>query len=167
MRWDELFSEIEAQEADRALIERDAQVDELERGAWSERSWLDIPLGCAVSLTLYGDLRVQGVLAARGRDWLAVNEGSRDAVVATATVIDVSAEQVSDGEADALSARIGWGYVLRQLAAEGSVVSVFRSGGPVVQGHITAVGQDFVQLAGSGRTITIPWHALVCVKAQH
>jgi hypothetical protein len=166
VRWDRLFDDLEAQVADLERDERDALVDELRDGDWSETSWRQL-LGGRVSLGVRGIGRVEGEV-------VLVNEhivqlmGDRTAhVIATAAVEVVLAAERRADDPGPVGASLGWGHVLRALRDAGEPVAVRLVDGTVRDGVVEVVGRDFVRLATApDRAQDVTWTAIAMVSGR-
>lgn len=173
MRWDALFSELQAQEHDRDALARDAEARELAQGEWSERSWLSALAALDIEIRLVGEATFRGQVTAQGSTWLALDCGHEDVIVAVAQVMDAVALRPQDqlwpdGDAEApLTARLGWGHVLRALASAGEPLSILRVDGSVLHGTVDVVGRDFVRVRAAETRRMVPFASLVALRVAH
>jgi hypothetical protein len=166
VRWDRLFGDLEAQVADLERDERDALVDELRDGDWSETSWRQL-LGGRVSLGVRGVGRVEGEVAL-------VNEhvvqlmGERTAhVIASAAVEVVHAAERRADDAGPVGTSLGWGHVFRALRDAGEPVTIRLVDGTVRDGVVEVVGRDFVRVVTvPGRAEDVVWTAIAMVSGR-
>jgi len=153
MRWQQLFADLQAQfEAEETALERvesasraRAEVGAVEladrlRGALDLR----LTLGCGRAGT------VTGVLAEVGPDWLLVDDGARQCLVASSAVRWVSGLGRRTAPAEAagpVRGRLDLRRALRGLARDRSAVQVVLDDGGVLSGTLDRVGADYVELA--------------------
>jgi hypothetical protein len=154
MRWDGLFSDLEAQ-ADRLdRSERAAEVDERARIEVAKVRLVDRlrpALGTPLRLRCGADVSVVGVLRQIGPDWALVDEGAgHEAVVILGAIVAISGLgrlSAPPDTASVVSSRLALGHVLRGIARDRSAVQVNLTDGSVVEGTIDRVGADFAELA--------------------
>lgn len=171
MRWDNLFDDLESQlEGGLRADEADLVIEEerlrLARLSLRERL-LALTRGetaTSVRLLLASGRVVDVVPLTVGRDWLAgqlVREGGGGAsphtIVPFAGLqgIVLSRQQITGSAAasaehavgEGLSARLGLGYVLRDLCRRRTAVYVDLAGGASVHGTVDRVGRDHLDLA--------------------
>ena len=151
VRWEWLFSDLEAQaEADdRASFE--AEVGDLvraERGAIGLRDRLRAHVGCDLVLHLRRGGAVEGALLDVGADWVLLRGAAADVLLPLAAVVAVSGlsrSALSDEARPARALRLA--VVLRGLAADRAPVAVELTGGLTLTGTVDRVGADHVDLA--------------------
>lgn len=147
-RFDDLLAGIlaEADAADAAAL--DADIAEVERAARAESRLLDrLRAQRHVSIEITGGGRVDGLVAAVGRDVVVMAAEDGDWALATwgiAAVIDLGpgAREVASP-----SERLGLASVARAWARQRSVVRVLRIGSGPLDGTIDMVGADHLELA--------------------
>lgn len=166
MRWDRLFSELEAQAADLEIQERDALVEELRDGVWGETSWRSL-IGGHVVLQVLGPGRVEGSVQLVNAHVIQLRGSHAESVVDVGAVTAVlSAERRAD-EPSVVAASLGWGHVLRALRAHGEPVRLWTRSGSSVDGTVDVVGADFVRVREeSGRDQVVPFAALAVVSGR-
>lgn len=171
MRWDNLFDDLESQlEGGLRADEADLLVEEerlrLARLSLRERlaALIHAGLGTPVRLLLVSGQTADLTPATLGRDWISgelVTEGvaRHHAIVPFAGLqgVALTREQVSTSivpaargaapEGEGLSARLGLGYVLRDLCRRRSPVNVALTVGGSVHGTVDRVGRDHLDIA--------------------
>lgn len=151
MRWSRLFADLDAQleaaeRADRAAESAELRRLELSRVTLAER--FGGGLGTVVALAVEGADVLTGELAQVGADWLLLDSGAGETLVALAAI--TSATGLAAGSAppaDEVDRRLGLGVVLRRLARDRAAVTVVARTGAVFTGTIDRVGADFLDLA--------------------
>jgi len=151
VRWEWLFSDLEAQaEADdRASFE--AEVGDLvraEQGAIRLRDRLRAHVGCDLALHLRRGGTVEGGLLDVGADWVLLRGVAADVLLPLAAVVAVSGlsrSALSDEARPARALRLS--VVLRGLAADRAPVAVELAGGLTLTGTVDRVGADHLDLA--------------------
>jgi hypothetical protein len=164
VRWEERllqeFDDLEQQAEGLHLAEREAVVAELSVSGYAEVelvSRLHASVGCVVHLVLRGGGSVDGALTRAGRDWVLVGQDRAETVVPTAAVLrarGVSERSVPEA-VRGVSAKLGLGSALRQLAAEREGVAVQLVDGSICRGRLRRVGGDFVELAGENGQVEL------------
>ena len=153
MRWDELFRDLEAQAEAAERAEVDAEVTDRSRrelAAVRLTDRLRAAGGSTLTLSVTGGLRITGLLADTGPDWLLLEEaGGGSALVPLAAVLGLAGlppwASAPDSEG-AVAARLRLGYALRGLARDRAAVTVFLTDGAAVAGTIDRVGADFLEV---------------------
>lgn len=153
MRWDALFSDLEAQLAGEDRLALDAEVAErvrIERAAVTLVNRLRAHVGSTVALDT-GPVVVRGALREVGADFVLVDdEGGGQSIVPTAALVSV----VGLGRAvapapGAVLRRLGLTAALRGLVRDRAEVRVVTDRSEL-RGTPAAVGADHLDLAGSG-----------------
>ena len=151
MRWNALFSDLEAQAEELTRAERAAEVEERTRyevstGAIADR--LGAAVGQRIQLSCIGGLTVRGVLRALGAGWLLVDEGSgQESLVVVDAVCRLRGVGLRSAPARPASLRLALGHVLRGIARDRLPVRVILRDGSTVAGTIDRVGSDYVEIA--------------------
>jgi hypothetical protein len=174
MRWDRLFSDLEAQIEEAERAERDAElVDRAERevGRQQLTDRLRASTGTPITARISGVGLVRGVVRSAGAGWMLVGErGDSETLVALRAVLGVTGlgtRAVIPGSEGAVMARLGLAYALRELAREGAEVVVVLTDGTMVAGVLDRVGADFVDVIDeSGAATAIPFEALAVVRPR-
>ena len=163
MRWERLFADLEGQAADLELEERDALVSELRDGEWAETSWRDLAGGHVV-LEVNGVGRVEGEATLVNETVVHLASERVDHVVATSAVLEVVAGERRAPDPTRVTARLGWGHVLRAARDDGDRARLTRTDGVAVDGTVDVVGRDFVTMtSASGRTRRVPFSAIAAL----
>lgn len=153
MRWQQLFADLEAR--------FDAEQEAVERAETSSRARHELgslrfverlggAVGSPVVLLCRGAGQVSGTLSDVGRDWLLLDDGGRELLVATAAVRAVGGlgrrTAVAQG-AGPVTSRLDLRRALRGLARDRASVQVLLDEGTSLHGTIDRVGADYVELA--------------------
>ncbi len=146
MRWDRLFSDLEAEadEIDRA--EQEGLAADLRDEIWAATSWRDL-VGGQVVLEVRGAGQVVGTVAAVNEHLVRVRAERVDHLVACPAVSSVLRSERRSDPPGRLDAGLGWARALRRLRDGGEPVRVTLMDERSVDGMIEAVGADFVRLA--------------------
>ncbi len=169
MRWDRLFTDLEARFDELVDAEAAAESADRERvavGAVRATQRLAGSIDRPIRVRLAGGASVSGVLRSVGPDWLLVTEGQgRDCVVALVAVTAVEGLTAATGpEISGFALRLDLRRALRGLARDRSPVAVAMTGwaagtagpgtgayGPIGAGELTGtidrVGADFIEMA--------------------
>jgi hypothetical protein len=154
MRWELLFSDLEAQLDALDIAERGGEVDErarIELGRVRLVDRLVAATGLSVRVRCLSGVSVSGTLARVGAQWMLVDESAgRQALVALSAVTTVSGAGRFAAAADSMGAvesRLGLAHVLRGIARDRSMVRLDLTDGAALDGTIDRVGADFVELA--------------------
>jgi hypothetical protein len=177
LRWEERLlgelDDLEQQAEGLHLAEREAAVSELSHSTYAEvelAARLHASTGAQVQLSLTGGATVEGTVLRVGRDWVLVGHPTQaqgEVLVRTAAVLRIrgASERALPEEVRSLDARLGWGSVLRQLAAEREHVSATIVDASVVVGRVRRVGADFLELVGAaGRCELVPFASVALVR---
>lgn len=161
------FADLELEAEGLHLDQRSAEVEDLAVAGYAAVTLgarLLGSLGAAVRLRLEGGLAVEGALVRAGEDW-AVVEGRFTWLVPAAAITraeGLGARAVAD-EARTVLARLSLASALRRLAGERTPCLVHLRDGGRVEGPLTRVGADFLELAGP-RGVLVPLAALAAVQ---
>lgn len=167
-----MLEDLEQQAEGLALAERDAEVAELGRAAYSTvdlASRVHASLGRQVSLEVLVLGRLSGRLSSAGAGWLLLGAPATEWLVPLprVTAFEGLSEWALTPVARPLTARLGFGSVLRRLAEQGDRVTAVRSDGARVAGLLRRVGADFVEVVpegrAGGRLVLLPVDHLVAV----
>ena len=163
MRWDRLFAELESAALDELADERDALAEDLRDEQWASLSWTDLLGAPDVRLTVAGLGEVAGRVVRVG-DVIEVAESGRRILVLPEAVLGVLSD---DGRAAPVTVRSRERRQLaRALRDAAETVRVTRRDGTTVEGPITAVGSDFVQLAVGAQRVSLPWTAIAALTER-
>lgn len=166
MRWDRLFDDLEAQAADLELQERDALIGDLSDADWADTSWRDLA-GGRIVLEVSGFGRLEGVAGLVNQQIIQLRGEGVDHVISVDAVTVLHSAQRRSDATTAVTARLGWGYVLRALRDAGEEIRIRLIDGTARDGAVDVVGQDFVRLrAESGRDQIVAWRAIAVVSAR-
>ncbi|GIG39666.1 hypothetical protein [Cellulomonas phragmiteti] len=172
-RWEQLFTDLEAQLAAGRADEARWDVAELTRAERSRVTLTDrlrAATGSRLRLVTALGERLEGIVTDAAEQWvlLDLGAGSR-AVVPTAAVRTVEGLGARVAPpAGRLESALGLGHVLRALARDRERVSLHTDAG-VHTGRLDRVGADHVDLAlesPPGRGISVPFHALLAVVSR-
>lgn len=164
MRWDRLFDDLETQAAAEWEAEREALASEAERVRLARVELIERIRGLRdrghasppVRLELGAAGAVQGHVIAVGVDWFAIEQTEGRAAVSIVPIEALTAMRMPHSEllrsarpsaATELRDRVGWGFVLRDLARRRIPVSVVGRTGDVITGTIDRAGADHCDLA--------------------
>ena len=92
MRWERLFSELEAEAGELAQRDRDAEIADRTRAELARTRWADrvrASTGATVRLRLLGADLVEGTVLQVGADWLLLQAGANDVLVPAHAVVGV------------------------------------------------------------------------------
>jgi hypothetical protein len=154
MRWQQLFTDLQAEFDEAAVREERAELPSRSRAETSavrlaER--LGGAVGGRVSLRCRGAGEVAGRLAEAGVDWaLLADDAGREVLVALPAVVVASGLLRSTAAAVPASrvrTALDLRWALRGLARDRSAVAVVLDDGGVLTGTVDRVGADFVELA--------------------
>ncbi|GAB4080341.1 hypothetical protein GCU67_16860 [Modestobacter muralis] len=153
MRWEQLFTDLEAQfAAEEAAGERLGEPSRAraEQGRVRLADRLRGAVGSPVSLRCPGVGELAGRLVDVGVDWVLLAEtGDRELLVATRAVAAVAGltAATAAGEESAVDRHLDLRRALRGLARDRAAVQCLLGDGGVLTGTIDRVGADFVELA--------------------
>lgn len=166
MRWERLFSELEAQSGDLDMQERDALVDELRDGEWAETTWRSL-LGGNVVVDVLGVGRIAGECVLINQHVLQLKSERTEHVISSNAVVAVISSERRADPSSTVSAALGWGHILRTLRDEGESVRLQAIDGSTFDGTIDVVGADFVRMREeSGRAQTVTLAAVAVVSGR-
>jgi hypothetical protein len=92
MRWERLFTELEAEAAELAGQDREAEIADRTRAEVARTTWVDrirAGIGTSVRLRLLGADLVEGTVLQVGTDWLLLRAGANDVLVPVHAVVGV------------------------------------------------------------------------------
>jgi hypothetical protein len=166
VRWERLFTDLEARVGDLELDDRDALVEELRAGDWAETSWREL-LGGRVVLNVLGVGRVEGDVVLANAHIVHIRGERLDQVVSASAVLSVVSSERRADAPTSVTAALGWGHVFRALRLAGDAIRVSRLDGTPLDGVVTVVGRDFVRLrTESGRDQLVPFDAVTTVSGR-
>jgi len=153
MRWEALFSELEAEFEAAAALEADSELrDRVRREAALIRLYdrLAAARGSQIMVHVAG-AAVRGTLTDAGPDWLLVAETqARDALIplaAVASILGLGRRSAAPGSEGKVGARLNLGYALRGVARDRAAVALTLIDGSSCSGTIDRVGSDFLEIA--------------------
>ena len=154
MRWEQLFTDLEAQFAEQEAADERLEEPSRARAEHGRVRLVDRlrgALGGPVSLRCPGVGELAGRLVDVGVDWLLlVDAGEREVLVATravAAVAGLTAATAPAEEEGAVDRHLDLRRALRGLARDRAAVQVLLGDGGVLAGTIDRVGADFLELA--------------------
>jgi hypothetical protein len=167
MRWDRLFSDLEARFEELEDAEAAAELADRQRVAFGElraTARLAGSIGQPVRVRIAGGALVTGILQRVGPDWLLLTEAQgREAVIALGAMTAVEGLTASTGqELSGVLLRLDLRHTLRGLARDRAPVTVALAGwvggapmvvsqgaasGTEITGTIDRVGADFIEVA--------------------
>lgn len=173
MRWDDLFSDLEAQARELEVREQDLEIAERTR---MELARIDVLARLTAAIGLELELRIDVVGQLRGRlervtpRWVLLGAGSVQWVVACDAVLGVRglAVRASTPRQGAVTSRLGWSSAWRVLARDRTVVHVVRRDSSTLDAVADRVGSDFVELSGARggprQSELVPFAAVVAIR---
>lgn len=162
MHWRDLFDDLEAQlmRADREAFEDEVRERGVaERAAVSLGAVLAAAGGAHLTVTLVDGTRVEGAATDTAAQWLYLTHGAREWLIPASAIAAVDGVDPGAPQPGQVAARLTLGHALRALAEDGGEVVVSHAG-TVVRGRISAVGADYLAIAGS----LIPFAAILTVS---
>lgn len=159
MRWQRLFEELEGQVEHEHARERDALVDELREGEWSQIAWTHLLAdGTEVDVVVLDVGPLRGTVQFANPNVIHLASPTAEHVIATSAVVSTSAEG-RPATVSPVLASLGWAHVLRSVPQE--PVRFALVGGQWLDGHVDVVGADFVRLRTAGGAVRLlPFSAL-------
>jgi hypothetical protein len=168
MRWDDLFSDLEAQLGAAQDAQFQADVSDLTR---SERASIKLAerlltaRGRSVALTLRDGEAVLGVVVDAAVQWLLLGASGPQTLVPMRAVALVSGLPPRTSHVTEVERRLGIGHALRALARDRARVIVDFGAGEVT-GLIAVVGADYVEVSTSvGAMSAVPIDAIMRVRS--
>jgi hypothetical protein len=153
MRWQQLFADLQAQfEAEEVGAERSeaASRTRAELGSVRLAERLRGAVGSPVTLGCQGAGQVTGVLVDVGVDWVLLEDGGREDLVAlraVRTVGGLGRRTALPEPAHAVWHRLDLRRAVRGLVRDRGTVQVVLDDGVVLTGTLDRVGADYVELA--------------------
>ncbi len=154
MRWDELFTDLEAQYDAAQAAELAGEVRDRTRRETALLSLTDrlqAAPGATLSITASGAGTVSGVLLEVGPDWLLLREtGAAELLLPLASVMGVTglgARSAVPGGQGEVDRRLDLAWALRGLARSRVGVQLLLVDGTVLAGTLDRVGADHADLA--------------------
>lgn len=167
-----VLADLEQQAQGLHLRERDEDVAALlpaEQARVELEARLHAAIGRRLAVRARGTGRVEGVVDQVGRGWFSLGVGTRTWLFLTPSVLSLGGlgERALVEEARPVSARLGPGGPLRDLAESRIPCLLVLVDGTRLEGLIARVGADFVDVAVPGATEAVPLGALAAVMAAH
>jgi hypothetical protein len=154
MRWQALFSDLEAQAEQLAAVELHTEVADRTRrelGLLRLVDRLRESEGHPLAVTVRGAGAVHGRLLDAGTDWLLLEEtGRREVLVPLAAVLGVTgvgARTAVPGSEGEVGRRLDLRWALRGLVRDRAGVSIVLADGATLTGTLDRVGADHVDVA--------------------
>ncbi len=152
MRWERLFSDLEAQAEALQRAEVEAEVADRTRHEFARIHLVDrlrAQVGTGVHLRVVGGGILRGELLQVGADWLLVDAATESVVRldAVAAVYDLPSTSVHPDAVGVVAGRLRLTSVLRGLARDRCAVRVGLTDGTTTTGTPDRVGADAVDLA--------------------
>lgn len=167
MRWDALFSDLEAQA--RASERADIDVAATEMLA-AEAATVELTERIAatfqvVVVTRSGEA-IEGQVATVARQWILLSSGASEILIPTASIDHVRGlERLSRPLGSVSLQSLSLGSVLRTFARNRFRVGV-RSSSTTTHGAVIRVGKDWVELATDQGQVVIPMAAVMWVRSH-
>lgn len=183
MRWDALFQDMEAQLAADQKLALESEISERARVEMAGIALADRlrgTLGRELSVLLSSGMRVSGVLAHVGSEWIVLSEAAQQWLVpysAAASYQGTGRQVLQD---PGVRARLGLASALRGLARDRAEVTVHLVMGMLQEtalfGVIDRVGKDHFDLAATGSgearrqgnvssVVTVPFASLAALRS--
>ncbi|MGY2745723.1 hypothetical protein [Arthrobacter sp. UYCu723] len=184
MRWDTLFTDLEAQLAASERLDLDAEIAErmrAEAAAVELADRLRGSLGLPVSVQLSSGTVFGGTLSHAGSEALVLNEPLHQVLIPYAAVVQyLGLSSLAVGEPSRVRQRLGLASALRGLARDRTRLAVLAvrsaAGETPLHGVIDRVGRDHLDLAATEegedrraanvrQMVTIPFSALAALRS--
>jgi hypothetical protein len=169
-----LFDDLEQQAAGLELSERDREVAEQRRAEYATVdlvSRLHASVGAHVQLVVPVVGALAGLLRRVGVGWLLLETAGTEIewLIRTAVLGSVRglSERAVPAEARSVTARLGLGSALREVAACGREAALHLGDGRVLRGEPLRVGADFLEVRVPGEPAyveVVPFSALVALR---
>lgn len=148
MRWDRLFTDLEAEAAELHARDRDAEISALTEVELAQVSWLERlrgAVGWTIGLEVGVNAPVRGRLRYVGADWVLLDDNGWDVLVPAQAVAGIEGVGRS-AAASAERVPLTWAAAWRTLCRDRSMVRVARADGTIVRGRVARVGADFAEI---------------------
>jgi hypothetical protein len=183
MRWDALFEDMEAQLAAEQRLALESEVSErarVEMAGICLSDRLRGVLGGELSVQLSSGMRVSGVLAHVGSDWIVLNEAPHEWLMPYSAVVSYQGAGRRVLQDSGVRTRLGLASALRGLARDRAEVTVHLAMGALQEralfGVIDRVGKDHFDVAatpaGEARrhgnvssVFTVPFASLAALRS--
>jgi hypothetical protein len=155
MRWDSLFSDLEAQFLAERALDREAEITERARVELAGIELADRlrgSTGTEIKVELVDGSTIRGVLSHAGSGWLVLTEGVRQWLVPCAAVLRYEGlGRLAKVAPPRMQRALGMAAALRALSRDRAELAVHLAtkseGGSKLQGVIDRVGRDHFDLA--------------------
>ncbi|UFU02172.1 hypothetical protein LQF12_11710 [Ruania suaedae] len=167
MRWDDVFSELQAEFEAALQAGSDAELVELVQAEVAGIAWIDrcrARRGEQLTLRLTDGSDRSGEVLQATRSWVRLAMGERRCLVPAHAVVAAWPLGSRAPEPGRVEARLGLGHALRALAAAGAEVMV-RSLAGDHRGRLVRVGADHLDLATARAQLTLTWSGLLSVES--
>jgi len=183
MRWDALFEDLEAQLAAEQRLAMESEISERARVEMAGIALIDRlrgGLGGELAVQLSSGMRISGVLAHVGGEWIVLNEAPQQWLVPYSAVVSYQGAGRRVLQDSGVRARLGLASALRGLARDRADVTVHLTMGMLPEralfGVIDRVGKDHFDVAataaGEARrhanvssVVTVPFASLAALRS--
>lgn len=183
MRWEALFTDLEAQLAASERLELDAEIADRMRADAAAVELTDRlrgSLGLPIAVHLMSGSVFEGTLSHAGSEALVLHDPRHQVLIPYGAAIQyVGLSRLAVGEPSKVRQRLGLASALRGLARDRTLLSVLAvrgAGETALHGVIDRVGRDHLDLAVTGdgedrrpsnvrRVVTVPFAALAALKS--
>ena len=167
MRWDELFTELEAEYHAALREETESEITEMVHAEAATIRFADRirgRVGERLTVRLRNGETRQGRVNEANNVWSMLHEEHRRYLIPHSGVAYAWPLGGAAARIDGIAGRLTLGYALRALAGAGIEVRLVTEGGELL-GRIGKVGADFCDLHTPTALITVPWAAILTVEA--
>lgn len=167
MRWDELFTELEAEYHAALREETESEIAEMVHAEAATIRFADRirgRVGERLTVRLRNGETRQGRVNEANNVWSMLHEEHRRYLIPHSGVAYAWPLGGAAARIDGIAGRLTLGYALRALAGAGIEVRLVTEGGELL-GRIGKVGADFCDLHTPMALITVPWAAILAVEA--
>ena len=166
MRWDELFTELEAEYNAALREETEAELADMVHAEAATIRFADRDrgrVGERLTVRLRNGQTRQGYVKEANNVWSMLHEDHRRYLIPHRGVAFAWPLGGAAAGVEGLAARLTLGYALRALAGAGIEVRLVTEGGEH-RGRIGKVGADFCDLHTPAALLTVPWAAILAVE---
>src|SRR5690625_1171269 len=167
MRWDDLFTDLQAQLQAAADVEAHLEVVELAEAEIARTTMADrwrARRGQTLHVRLRDGSDRDGTVVDAAQEWFVLARGSRRVLVPAAAVVLARPLGPSAPPPTRVERSLRLGHVLRAMAHEHLDVLVATLAG-TYRGRLVRVGADHLDLAAEGGVVTLAWGGLVSVES--
>ncbi|SEE99152.1 hypothetical protein [Ruania alba] len=168
MRWDDVFSDLQAEFDEALRSEDEAEIAELVRAEVAGISLADrcrARRGQELTVRLCDGSDRSGLVLEANRAWLLLGAGERRVLVPIDAVVLAWPLASAAPEPGVVEARAGLGRALRALAQNGTEVLVRTVAGDH-RGRLARVGADHCDVITSQAVISVAWAGLLSVESH-